>query len=140
MTPAQTLTQVCPLNDGLAVLDQMMAELSLEHEPHALNLALDLRCALRSHVSAETVIEIFFALRHVVEERHYLPCYRLRHWLQGRVQAWVRVDRRQAAVPVSINLDQPDLNSLREKCYTSIDLAWQPGAAVRFGYIGNSAV
>jgi len=138
MTPAQTLTQVCPLNDGLAVLDQMMAELSLEHEPHALNLALDLR-ALRSHVSAETVIEIFFALRHVVEERHYLPCYRLRHWLQGRVQAWVRVDRRQAAVPVSINLDQPDLNSLRETCYASIDLAWQPGAAVRFGYIGNSA-
>lgn len=140
MTTAQTLTQACPLNDGLAVLDQMMAELWLDNEPHALDLALDLRGALHSQAPAETVIEIFFALRHIVEERHYLPSYRLRRWLQGRVQAWVRVDRRQAAVPVSINLDPPSLNSLREKCYASIDLAWQPGATVHFEYIGNSVI
>ena len=133
----QTLTQTCPLNDGFAVLDQLMAGLSPEHESQALDLALDLRCALRSHAPAETVIAIFLALRRAAEERHYLPCYRLRSWLQSHLQAWVRLGRRQPALPVSLRLDQLDLNALREHCYASAATAWQPGATVHFDYVAN---
>lgn len=127
-----TISPRCPLNDGLAVLDQLMAGLSLAQESRALDLALDLRHALRSAAPAEMVIALFFSLRDTIEERHYLPCYRLRRWLQGQIQAWVRVDRQQPPVAAAVTLDQADLNALRDFCLAITAVKISPGASVRF--------
>lgn len=127
-----TVAPSCPLNDGLAVLDQLMAGLSLAQESRALDLALDLRHALRSAAPAEAVIALFFKLRDTIEERHYLPCYRLRRWLQGRVKAWVRLDRQQPPIAAAVTLDQADLNALRDFCLATTAVTISPGASVRF--------
>ncbi|MCC6414434.1 MAG: hypothetical protein IT582_00780 [Opitutaceae bacterium] len=135
--PIQSSAPTCPLNDGVAVLDQLMAGLSLANEQQALDLALDLRGALQSANSAEAALELFFALRNTVEERHYLPCYRLRRWLQSRVRAFVRLDRQQSPSPAAVSLDQADIPALRDYCLATLGAEYSFGTSVRFAFADN---
>lgn len=106
----------CPLNRGLAVVDQLLAEITRRHAVRELDAALDFRCALVDATDPHELLLEFFRLRVVVEERHYLECYRLRRWLESRFVASVRCDRAQPPVEVPIRLDGRGLRQSLDRC------------------------
>lgn len=112
-----TSVSACPLNHGLAVLDQLLATLTGEPaDAAALDLALDLRWQLSQPHSPESVLREFFRLRATVEDRHYLACYRLRRWLETQFVAEVSFARTQPACRLGLRLDVASLDALGVQC------------------------
>ncbi len=109
-------TLACPLNDGLAVLDQLLAGLTEEVDAPALDIALDLRWELSQPHAPETILREFFRLRAAIEERHYLACYRLRRWFESQFIARVSFDRTQPEQRVGLRLDVTDMQALITHC------------------------
>ena len=103
----------CPLNHGVAVVDQLLAAITRQRDDVALDVTLDFRLLLGSSNDADTILREFFRLRSVIEDGYYLPCFRLRRWLQSQIIAEVRLDRNQ-----SVRLTPIDLGTLtyRELC------------------------
>lgn len=106
----------CPLNHGLAVLDQLLAALTGPDDAPARDIALDLRWQLMQPHSPEVVIREFFRLRAAAEEQHYLSCYRLRRWLESQFVAHVSFDRTQPAHRITLRLDLDDFAELCSHC------------------------
>lgn len=112
-----TSVSACPLNHGLAVLDQLLATLTGEPaDAAALDLALDLRWQLSQPHAPESVLREFFRLRATVEDRHYLACYRLRRWLETQFVAEVSFARTQPARRLGLHLAVANLHELRAQC------------------------
>jgi hypothetical protein len=132
----------CPLNHGLTVVDQLLAALTCDDEPAAFDTALDLRWQLQQPTNADAVLRDFFRLRALVEERHYLACYRLRRWLNAQLVARVVPDRHQPAQIVGVRLDASDYASLCAQCLdlVAIDLPLTPWARVRFAFAAELPV
>lgn len=128
-------TRPCPLNDGIAVVDQILAVLTPRDGRAAYDAALDLRSLLRQHTNADAVLSDFIYLRAIIEDRHYLACYRLRRWLETQIVAHVTLDRGQPARIVSVRLDVPSMATLRVR---SLDAAAVGGevmqARVQFAF------
>lgn len=114
--PAAMPLEGCPLNHGLAVVDQLLAAITREGPSETLDTALDFRLLLASSTDPAAVLRGFFALRQVVQERHYLACYRLRRWLEKRYVAFVLADRAGSAERVALNLNVPSFGALYARC------------------------
>jgi hypothetical protein len=112
---SSSAAEACPLNHGVAVVDQLLAAITRasEFDAHALDVALDFRLLLASSTDAEDILQAFFRVRAAVEENHYLACFRLRRWLEIQFAAHVRPDRTQPIREVPIRLTA---NSYRELC------------------------
>jgi len=106
----------CPLNNGVAVVDQLLAAITREGDAAALDVALDFRLLLASSDDADTVLREFFRLRSAIEECYYLPCFRLRRWLQSEIIAEVKLDRNQPAHSVPIDLGAATYRELCARC------------------------
>ncbi len=108
----------CPLNHGVSVVDQLLA--AITHEPEldarALDVALDFRLLLASSDDAEAILQAFFHLRTVAEERHYLACFRLRRWLETQFVAHVRLDRSQPRRELPVRLEARTYRELCARC------------------------
>ena len=116
-TSAPEALEACPLNHGLAVLDQLLAAITREPDAAALDAVLDFRLLLaRSDDDAETILQTFFQIRRLVEERHYLACFRFRRWLEGEYQAEVKLDRTQPVRPIPLRLDVATYLDLCARC------------------------
>jgi hypothetical protein len=117
-SPAVDLTSAseCPLNHGVAVVDQLLAAITRENDAAALDVALDFRLLLGSSTDANAILREFFRLRTVVEEHHYLACFRLRRWLQSEIVADVRLDRSQPIRRTPINLNAKSYRELCARC------------------------
>ena len=138
---APALKVDCPLNHGLAVLDQLMAGLHSETEGQALDLALELRFTLMESTDAEVIIRAFCQLRMHIEEAHYLACYRLRRWLEDKLQAIVSLDRCQPPLTLPVRLDHADISSIRKACLSAASPAKTvPAARVGFIFTPNTGV
>lgn len=126
----------CPLNDGVAVLDQLLASLMGEAESAAFDSALDLRWLLSIAGDATEIIREFYVLRSLIEERHYLACYRLRRWLESQLVAWVAAERHQPEQRVSLKLDSTCLDRLHDRCLTDAlgEITSAPLARVRYAF------
>lgn len=105
----------CPLNHGVAVVDQLLAAItgSPEFDANALDVALDFRLLLANSTDAEEILQAFFRVRAAVEDHHYLACFRLRRWIEAQFAALVRADRTQPFREVPVRLTA---NSYRELC------------------------
>jgi hypothetical protein len=127
---------LCPLNHGVAVLDQMMAALLKEGDSASLDAALDLRCLLAGSSDATAIVREFYRLRAQIEEHHYLACYRLRRWLEANLIAWVAPDRHLAPVRTGLRLDCANFDALRERCAALAldDTRLTPWTRVRFAF------
>jgi hypothetical protein len=110
------LSSECPLNHGLAVVDQLLAAITRDGNAVALDVALDFRLLLASSTDADTILREFFQLRSVVEEGYYLACFRLRRWLQSQIIAQVRLDRSQPIRQTPIKLDAATYRELCARC------------------------
>jgi hypothetical protein len=106
----------CPLNHGVAVVDQLLAAITREGDVEALDVALDFRLLLASSTDADAILREFFRMRAAVEEGHYLACFRLRRWLQDQIVAHVKMDRTQPARTTAINLDSASYRELCARC------------------------
>ena len=106
----------CPLNHGVSVVDQLLAAITRGSNPTALDVALDFRLLLASSTDADTILREFYRLRAVVEEEHYLACFRLRRWLQAQIVAHVKLDRSQPTLQTSINLNAVSYRELCVRC------------------------
>ena len=106
----------CPLNHGVAVVDQLLAAITRDQNASALDIALDFRLLLASSTDAETILREFFRLRAVVEEDYYLACFRLRRWLQSEIIAHVKLDRSQPVRQACIKLDASSYRELGARC------------------------
>ena len=109
-------TSECPLNHGVAVVDQLLAAITRERDAAALDVALDFRLLLASSTDADHILREFFRLREVVEEAHYLACFRLRRWLQSEIIAHVKLDRSQPVRQTPIKLDASTYRELCVRC------------------------
>lgn len=110
----------CLLNSGLFVCDQLLAAATRENDPAALDAALDFRLVLaRRSASPETIIRAFLILRDVVQERHYLACYRLRRWLESQFHARVQCGRCGEPIRVALRLDLPCFDSVCDRCLSA---------------------
>jgi hypothetical protein len=118
LSPSTALVQIaeCPLNHGVAVVDQLLAAITREEDAVALDVALDFRLLLAGANDADTVLREFFRLRAVVEEQHYLACFRLRRWLQSAIFAEVRLDRSQPIRRTQIDLNAQSYRELCARC------------------------
>jgi hypothetical protein len=114
-SPVRTATS-CPLNHGVSTLDHLLAELMGGADSSAFDAALDLRWQLAHSDNAEAIILEFFRLRALIEERHYLACYRLRRWLESQLIAWVAPNRHQAPIATDLKLDASNLDAVRAHC------------------------
>lgn len=133
----------CPLNDGVAVLDQLLAALTACGDDAGLDAALDFRLLLAGEdATAETVLEGFFQLRDLVGESHYLLCYRLRRWLESQCVAWVKLDRTEPARRVALWLDVDCMSALRTRCVALVleDTSFPSWSRVRFAPASEAAV
>src|SRR5688572_24275646 len=115
-TAHPVLSSECPLNHGLAVVDQLLAAITRDGNATALDVALDFRLLLASSSDADMILREFFGLRSVVEEGYYLACFRLRRWLQAQIVAQVRLDRSQPVRQACINLDAATYRELCARC------------------------
>ena len=106
----------CPLNDGVSGVDQLLAAITRGSNAAALDVALDFRLLLAGSTDADTLLREFYRLRAVVEEEHYLACYRLRRWLQTQIVAQVKLDRTQPTLRTSINLGAASYRELCARC------------------------
>jgi hypothetical protein len=106
----------CPLNHGVAVIDQLLAAITRDHDATALDVALDFRLLLANSTDADAILREFFHVRAVVEDSHYLACFRLRRWLQSEIAASVRLDRSQPARRTPINLNAKSYRELCARC------------------------
>jgi hypothetical protein len=113
---AQVAGLNCPLNHGVAALDQLLASLMGEDNSEAFDAALDLRSLLSNATDATAIIREFYRLRSLVEERNYLACYRLRRWLEGQLIAWVSPQRHQAERSTAVRLDAMCIDHLNDRC------------------------
>ena len=109
----------CPLNHGVAALDQLLASLRGDDDSEAFDTALDLRSLLSNATDATAIIREFYRLRSLVEERHYLACYRLRRWLEGQLIAWVSPQRHHAERATAVRLDAMCFDHLTDRCIAS---------------------
>jgi hypothetical protein len=114
----------CPLNHGLAVLDQLLAAITFEGDAALLDLVLDFRLVLRQSGDADTILSEYFRVRDAAEERHYLACFRLRRWLESEFVAEVKLDRTQSPRLVPVRLD---VGSYRQLCAHCAFAAIQDG-------------
>lgn len=127
-------TRSCPLNSGVAILDQLLAAIGCENDPDALNAALDFRLLLAGPHETDAVLRGFFQLRALVEDRHFLACFRLRRWLESQIVALVFFDRCQPPSTLRLRLDSLSYHALRHNCVrdasaSEIEAAW---ARVKF--------
>lgn len=106
----------CPLNQGLSVVDQLLAAITREGDRDALDAALDFRLLLANSGDPAAVLRGYFALRGIVEEYHYLALYRLRRWLENSFAALVLVDRSGIPQLVGVNLSVPSFGALYASC------------------------
>lgn len=106
----------CPLNHGVAVVDQLLAAITRDGNAAALDVALDFRLLLASSTDANSILKEFFALRDAVENRYYLACFRLRRWLQSEIVAHVKLDRSQPVRQTGIKLDASCYRALCARC------------------------
>lgn len=106
----------CPLNHGVAVVDQLLAAITRNGDAAALDVALDFRLLLASSTDADHILREFFRLRGVVEDAHYLACFRLRRWLQSEIIAHVKLDRSQPVRQTPIKLDTSNYKELCARC------------------------
>jgi hypothetical protein len=106
----------CPLNHGVAVVDQLLAAITSDGDAAALDVALDFRLLLASSDDADTILREFFRLRSAIEDRYYLPCFRLRRWLQSEIIAEVKLDRNQPVLPMPIDLGTATYRELCARC------------------------
>src|SRR5690606_5471257 len=106
----------CPLNDGLAVVDQLLAAITREHDTDALDFALDFRLLLARTSDAATILREFFRLRYTIQDRHYLACVRRRRWLETDFVAEVRLDRTRPPRRITLSLDTASLRELGARC------------------------
>lgn len=106
----------CPLNHGVAVVDQLLAAITREGDAAALDVALDFRLLLASSDDADKILHEFFGLRSVIEDAYYLPCFRLRRWLQSQIIAEVRLDRNQPVLLTPIDLGASTYRELCARC------------------------
>ncbi|HTO03968.1 MAG TPA: hypothetical protein VL069_09715 [Opitutus sp.] len=106
----------CPLNHGVAVVDQLLAAITRNNDAVALDVALDFRLLLATSQDADEILREFYRLRSVVEEAHYLACFRLRRWLQSEIIAHVKLDRGQPVQPTPIKLDASSYRELCARC------------------------
>lgn len=124
----------CPLNNGLAILDQLLAALTQRRRRAELDLALDFRFLLSARGRSVDVLPQWFRLRDSVEEEHYLLAYRLRRWLEKRWVAHVSFDRSSTPRVVGLQLDAPSYDDLCEECIcaaSDLDLP-PPWTQIRF--------
>ena len=106
----------CFLNDGCRIVDQLLAGMDASRDGAAFDAALDLRWLLATSDDADQLLETFFRLRDLVEETHYLACYRLRRWLESRIVARVWPDRHRPAVEVPVRLSGTGIEAVRRRC------------------------
>ena len=111
-----TNAAACPLNDGLAVIDQLLAAILREKDSAAFDLALDFRLLLARSSDPDLLLPEFFRLREQVEERHYLALYRLRRWLEASYVGCVRLDRTRPIREVNLRLDTTSFRALCARC------------------------
>ena len=98
----------CPFHDGPPTLDALLAELGCD-DLQALDLALDLRCALSAGRDAEGCVRLALDLRHALDGAHYLAFYRVRHWLRRIIAVQVRAWRGSwQTFPLPLNSARPD--------------------------------
>lgn len=110
-TKARTTSLVtgtgCPLREGAATLDALLAEIGPQGG-EALDLALDLRVAAHTSRDATACLDLMLRLRQVLGESHYLALYRVRLWLAGALAFEVRAHRGdtwvQYTLPLQANL------------------------------------
>lgn len=128
----------CPLNHGTAVLDQLLAAITRDRADEsfelALDAALDFRLLLAGDADADTILSGFFRLRRIVEERHYLACFRLRRWLESQFCARVFLNRCEPPRTLPLILDLASCADLRTRCacLAAEDLRTLPWVRVQF--------
>ena len=139
--PDHSAVSPCPLNHGVAVVDQLLAAITRDHDSSSLDVALDFRLLLATSTDADAILRAFFQVRAVVEETHYLACFRLRRWLQSEIVARVRLDRSQPVRRTLINLDAKSYRELCARCAFDA-AAGEPVSAwvrVEFSFINQQA-
>lgn len=109
-------TRSCPLNSGVAILDQLLAAVGRDNDADALNAALDFRLLLAGPHEPEAVLRGFFQLRPFVEDRHFLACFRLRRWLESQIMALVHFDRCRPPAPIRLRLECRSYSALCNGC------------------------
>lgn len=109
-------TRSCPLNSGVAILDQLLAAVGRENDADALNAALDFRLLLAGPHEPDAVLRSFFQLRARVEDQHFLACFRLRRWLESQITALVYFDRCQPPQSIRPRLECLSYQALCHAC------------------------
>lgn len=134
------LPTACPLNHGLSVVDQLLAAITRDGEHDELDAALDFRLVLAGTGDPAAVLRAFFDLRQTVAERHYLPFYRLRRWLEMNVLALVQVDRCSRPHRVRLQLDAASFGALYAQCVVTATTGGPPQAWTRVQFAHVAAL
>jgi hypothetical protein len=103
-------TTICPFHDGVATLDLLLAELD-PREHRLFDAVLDLR-SLATGDDATACVTQLFRVRTLLEGRHYLAFYRVRHWARRAFRIEVRAHRNAPCHSCQLPLDGGRLDEI----------------------------
>jgi hypothetical protein len=101
----------------LEIIDELLALHGVSGE--ATDLLLELRWLVRQSRDAEATLRVFCDVRRRLEQQHYLALFRIRRWLEGRLQARVRLVAHGAERIVPVKLDHYCVEAVRRVCLCS---------------------
>jgi hypothetical protein len=113
----------CPFHDGPATLDALLAELATGNSPDALDLALDLRCALVERIDADACVALALRLRRTLNGAHYLAFYRVRLWMQRVIAVQVRGWRGDDWTTFDLPLNSARTDEIENACRSAWAIA-----------------
>jgi hypothetical protein len=99
----------------LSIIDELLT-LPGAVSGEEMDLLLDLRWQLRHQNDPEGTLRIFCDLRRRLEQREYLALFRIRRWLEGSMDACVRLCPRSREIIVPLRLDHFCVEAVRRVC------------------------
>ena len=108
-------TANCAWRCALRVIDELLSEKGAVTGDEVDTL-LDLRWHLSRRTSAEAALRLFCELRLRMEQRHYLPFFRIRRWLDNHLVAEVRACPLSEPQPLNVKLDLFCVEAVRRAC------------------------
>ena len=105
----------CTWRCALRVIDELLSE-SGAVTGDEVDLLLDLRWHLSRRAEAEVALRLFCELRLRMEQRHYLPFFRIRRWMENHLVAEVRACPAAEPAMLPLKLDLYCVEAVRRVC------------------------
>ncbi len=138
LSPTFAPPSVCPFHDGPETLDALLGAID-PSESRLLDALLDLRALIRAGEDAEACLSQALRVRQLLDGRHYLAFYRLRHWLRRVIVAEARCNPTEPWQAFPLPLDCGRIDEVVNGCSAQLlgERLACAGIELRFVFLGS---